>query len=566
MRQPLLRPPEFLGLSRKRLQTLYLAAAAGLAALVPLILFAGFWMRSELSKTHRDVETFLGARALSLSQLVDAEVEHQLAALRALAVLPLADDVALFEESAPRLTAAMPSWSSLSLIEAESQRVIFSTRPAAIPTPDRARVTEAALDRRSMIEARPGPSARDGAVLLYVPVVRDGVARFVLLTTFEEDAIQAIVANQSREANLVSMVVDDQDRVLATSLESNANIGDEITPSLREAIRNRHSGLFEAGLGKGEIVTGAFQRSSFTGWVSFAAFEEGQGHRLGASSAWATIGAGLLSLALAGILAVFIIHTVMERRVSDERLSASRALGELDARLLATSQEALGEQRKAAHEREVLLREIYHRVKNNLQIVQSLLRLGSRELKPEQREPFESAVRRIGAMARVHTLLYSSPDLASIDFKDYLDELLKELADGFAASEREIEHVLEAEPTRVSLDTAVPLAFVAVEILTNSFKHAFPHGRRGRITVDIHREGDEAVLTIRDNGVGMATDAANKRRLGLTIVRKLVQQIGGALEEPPPGSSVFIVRFPVAPKRAAGDQDKPAPVPETVQT
>src|SRR5918994_7709965 len=94
------------------------------------------------------------------------------------------------------------------------------------------------------------------------------------------------------------------------------------------------------------------------------------------------------------------------------RPACSRALGELDTRLLATTQESLTEQRKAASERDVLLREIYHRVKNNLQIVQSLLRLGSRDLRPEQGEPFEAAVMRIGAMARVHTLLYRSPDLA----------------------------------------------------------------------------------------------------------------------------------------------------------
>ena len=141
--------------------------------------------------------------------------------------------------------------------------------------------------------------------------------------------------------------------------------------------------------------------------------------------------AGGIALTLAAALAVFLFYSVVERRVSDERFAASRALSDLDARLLATTQEALAEQRKASSEREVLLREIYHRVKNNLQIVQSLLRLGSRDLEPDQRDAFESAIRRIGAMARVHTLLYSSPDLASIDFRDYLEASSKEVADAF---------------------------------------------------------------------------------------------------------------------------------------
>jgi hypothetical protein len=116
-------------------------------------------------------------------------------------------------------------------------------------------------------------------------------------------------------------------------------------------------------------------------------------------------------------------------------------------------------------------------VKNNLQIIQSLLRLGSRDLKGDQREPFENAARRIGAMARVHTLLYNSPDLASIDFKEYLEGLLTEIADAFGADERNIKTVLEVEPMRIPLDTAVPLAFIAVEILTNAFKHAVPRAR-----------------------------------------------------------------------------------------
>jgi two-component sensor histidine kinase len=243
---------------------------------------------------------------------------------------------------------------------------------------------------------------------------------------------------------------------------------------------------------------------------------------------------------------------VIERRVSDERLAASRALGELDARLLSTTQEALSEQRKAASEREVLLREIYHRVKNNLQIIQSLLQLGSRNLSAEQREPFEGAIRRIGAMARVHTLLYKSPDLASIDFKDYLEELVRETADGFGADLRGIDTKLEAQPMRIPLDTAVPLAFITVEILTNAFKHAFPGRRTGAVTVSSHQDGGMGVLTIADDGVGLPAEADGSRRpLGLTLVRKLVEQIGGQLETPEPGESRYQVTFPLVPHQQA---------------
>jgi two-component sensor histidine kinase len=262
---------------------------------------------------------------------------------------------------------------------------------------------------------------------------------------------------------------------------------------------------------------------------------------------------GILSLIIASVLGIFVFYNVMERRVSEERLAASRALGELDARLLATTQESLAEQRKAASEREVLLREIYHRVKNNLQIVQSLLRLGSRNLNDEQREPFESAVRRIGAMARVHTLLYNSPDLASIDFKEYLEGLIREIADAFAGDERGIVTELEADTMRVPLDTAVPLAFVAAELMTNAYKHAFP-GDRGIITVAATRKDGQGTLTIADNGVGFSAEAIPGRPLGLTIVTKLVQQIGGTFEQPEAGQAVFRITFPLE-----GPAAKPGP-------
>jgi two-component sensor histidine kinase len=122
---------------------------------------------------------------------------------------------------------------------------------------------------------------------------------------------------------------------------------------------------------------------------------------------------------------------------------------------------------------------------------------------------------------------------------------VKEIADAFGAEERGIDTVLDAESMRVSLDTAVPLAFIAAEILTNAFKHAFPGNRTGKVTITARREGDNGLLMITDNGVGLPKDARSIRPLGLTIVTKLVQQIGGTLEEPSPGGSTFRIVFPL---------------------
>ena len=544
---------------RRRLDRLYVIAAASLAALVPLILFAGFWVRSELNKGQRDVEGYLNGRAAAVSGRIDAEIEQQLVTLRAASVLPALDQpLSDFGETGRRLLASMPHWSSLALVEAGGENRVLSTTKAGWPSAPALRpLSEIGTQQRPRIETEAELGSGGQDVLLFVPVVRDGRTLATLITAFKSDDLANIVSEQNRGSHIGILLVDSANRIIAWTGRDGSQ-GADAGRRVRTAVSSGQSGILPIASDGGDGVTSAFSRSNLTQWSTIVSMDRGQVERMSTRSVWATIAAGILSLILAAILVVFIVHTVMERRVTDERLSASRTLGELDARLLATTQEALVEQRKSSSEREVLLREIYHRVKNNLQIVQSLLRLGSRDLKAEQREPFEAAVRRVGAMARVHTLLYNSPDLASIDFKDYLEELVRELSEGFGAEDRNIVSELSAQSMRIPLDTAVPLAFIAVEILTNSYRHAFPNGRPGKISIEIGNDEPFGTLRIEDDGIGVATEPGAKRRLGLTIVRKLVQQIGGALEEPPPGSSAFVVRFPL---EGVGSSNTPMPLP-----
>ena len=553
-----------------RLRKVYLTAAAVLAALVPIILSAGLWVRSELNQSQRDLEQFLTSRAATLSQRVDSDVRQELTVLQALATAPSLDepDVADFHAQAMRMMAAMPEWAFISLARSNGEQVANTLRPVGDPLPS----LDADLMRRVADTRRPAVHTRRTSgedavhpglfILLCVPVIRNGSVNLVLTAGMKAEHVQQLL-RQSHDERLVGMLIDEGGYILARSQAPERFVGKEASDALRQQAARQMSGLFASTRDDQNVVT-TYQRSPFTGWLSVVAAERTHFDALSARSTWATIATGLLSLTLAAVLAVFIFYNIVERRVSKERLEASRALGELDTRLLATTQEALAEQRKAASEREVLLREIYHRVKNNLQIIQSLLRLGSRDLSEEQREPFENAVRRIGAMARVHTLLYNSPDLASIDFKEYLDGLVREIADAFGAEERRIETVVEAQSMRVPLDTAVPLAFIATELLTNAYKHAFPDDRTGRITVMASREDGHGLLTIADTGVGLPESTIPKRPLGLTIVSKLVQQIGGTLEEPSPGQSRFRVTFPLegaAPAPLAGVEKTPTMTP-----
>jgi two-component sensor histidine kinase len=548
----------------------YLTAAAVLAALVPIILFAGLWVRSELNEIQRDLEEFLTSRAATLSQHLDRDVQQEITVLQAVARLPSLDEPNLpeFHVQATRMMSAMPEWAFMALARSDGGQIVNTSRRTGdgLPSLDPDSMRRVAETRRPIIYTRaasaddtvyPGP-----LVILAVPVIRNESAAAVLVAAMKAEHVQGLVRQIEHDQRLLSLVLDERGQILARSGAPERFLGKEASESLRQQAKGQAAGLLSAGTPDDENVVTTYQRSPLTGWLSVVTTDRREFDSLSASSTWATILTGLLSLTLAAILAVFIVYNIVERRVSRERLAASRALGELDTRLLATTQQALAEQRKAASEREVLLREIYHRVKNNLQIIQSLLRLGSRDLSEDQREPFENAVRRIGAMARVHTLLYNSPDLGSIDFKDYLDGLVTEIADAFGADERGIATRLEMEPMRVSLDTAVPLAFIATELLTNAYKHAFPENRTGTITVAARREDGHGQLIVADSGVGVPASAAPRRPLGLTIVSKLVQQIGGILEQPTAGESRFRVIFPLdgtAPASSVNVEKTPAP-------
>jgi two-component sensor histidine kinase len=527
-----------------------------LAALVPLILFAGLWVRAELNESERDLQSYLTTRATGLAGRIDAEIQQQLSVLQAIAALPSLDEpnLPLFHTAANRMVASMPQWAVIALLDpATGQQRVNTLRPVGAELPPTTApdiVRRVAATRQPAVHTRyagQGGLYTQNTVLLFAPVIREGGVRHVLAAGMKAEVVQNLMQPSVHDPGLLSVVVDETGRVLARSRGIEQFQGRQSNEQLRQATDGRDRGYFSAPTLEGQDVFTAFQRSPLTDWLAVAATDQKQYDALADRSAWTLLGTGALALTLAVVLGVFLFYNVVERRVSDERYAASRALSELDSRLLTTTQEALAEQRKAASEREVLLREIYHRVKNNLQIIQSLLRLGSRDLKPEQREPFEAAVMRIGAMARVHTLLYRSPDLASIDFRDYLDEVVRETADGFGADARGIAMELDASSMRVPLDTAVPLAFITVEIITNAFKHAFPDGRPGVIRVEARQDGEEGLLVISDNGVGIPAVSGRKRPLGLTLVHKLVEQIGGTLEAPEPGGSTYRLRFSLAP-------------------
>jgi two-component sensor histidine kinase len=226
------------------------------------------------------------------------------------------------------------------------------------------------------------------------------------------------------------------------------------------------------------------------------------------------------------------------------------------ATLAILRQEAeLGE---AIQQQELLTREIHHRVKNNLQIVASLLNLqASRIRQPEARAEFQSARDRVRALATLHRHLYATGELNAVPVRPFLEELCGQLfsAMGERAGDR-LALLVEVADVEVNSDQAVPLALIVTEAVSNAVKYAFPRGRRGSVRVRLLATDETLTLHIEDDGVGIPagrsdTEAGVRDGIGLQLVRGFVRQLGATLLVEEAHGTRYTVSIPLRVQRVA---------------
>ena len=182
-------------------------------------------------------------------------------------------------------------------------------------------------------------------------------------------------------------------------------------------------------------------------------------------------------------------------------------------------------------EKEILLGEVHHRVKNNLQVISSLLNLQRAYHKDEGLgEALEESQNRIRAMALVHEMLYQNRDFSSIDFSEYIERVVAEL---FNSSGRpEIRKVMECDPVQVPIDAAITSGLIVNELITNCLKHAFPSGRAGTISIRVKASPSTIELAVEDDGVGLppGIDIGTRRSMGFSLIASLSSQLRGKYE------------------------------------
>ena len=203
------------------------------------------------------------------------------------------------------------------------------------------------------------------------------------------------------------------------------------------------------------------------------------------------------------------------------------------------------ELQEALNTKTMLLHEVDHRTKNNLQLVNSLLLLQARRVAdPEARRVLKSTQERIEALGSVHRLLYQGDDIGRFDFSAFLRELVVNL---IAASGRE-DIAVEFRIAQIEVEAAkaAPLGLLVNEILTNAIKHAFSDGRPGRISVSVEQAQDELRIKIADDGIGMPTTAASGGTFGRTLIENLVRQLRGKLSQSGGPGTVVEIAMPLA--------------------
>jgi two-component sensor histidine kinase len=199
------------------------------------------------------------------------------------------------------------------------------------------------------------------------------------------------------------------------------------------------------------------------------------------------------------------------------------------------------------HEKEVMLKEIHHRVKNNLQVISSLLKLQAGHIKQERvLEAFQDSQHRVRAMALIHEKLYQSADLAKANFAEYVSSLVTELLRCFAVGTQAVRLDLNLAPSCLSLDAALPCGLIINELVSNALKYAFVENPSPRLSLNFYSDGEDCYrLVIQDNGRGLPSNCDYKTipTLGLQLVRSLTQQLRGTFTYDYREGAVFTVTF-----------------------
>lgn len=230
-----------------------------------------------------------------------------------------------------------------------------------------------------------------------------------------------------------------------------------------------------------------------------------------------------------GFFMVLVVLVVKLKKTSDEK---TRLIDDLKI---------------ALDEKEMLIREIHHRVKNNLTVVQNLLRLQSSRIHdPESRAYFDESQNRVRSISLIYERLYRAVDISRMDSGEYIHSLTREIFEGYNVHPDQIKLNVEVSDVRLDINTLIPIGLIINELISNALKYAFPDSREGKLTLSLSRGADDIFdLRVTDNGIGIPAqfDIEKSNSFGMRIVAALVRQLDGSLEIKSEKGTEFRIRF-----------------------
>lgn len=239
------------------------------------------------------------------------------------------------------------------------------------------------------------------------------------------------------------------------------------------------------------------------------------------------------------------LNRELEQRVA-ERTEELRKANVLLREEVAQRKKAEEDLKKRLDERTVLLRELYHRVKNNMQVIISLMNLQLRKIEdPAVRHLMEETRNRVRAMALVHEMLYKSENLSEINLARYIPLLANQVFSSLENKSQKVRKIVEAEDIMVTLDKAIPIGLILNELITNSLMHAFPEGRTGTLGIRVQKKDHTVAIRVSDDGTGIPQDVnwREPSTLGLRIVMSLVGQLKGTIDLDRRQGTAFSIEF-----------------------
>jgi two-component sensor histidine kinase len=203
--------------------------------------------------------------------------------------------------------------------------------------------------------------------------------------------------------------------------------------------------------------------------------------------------------------------------------------------------------KESLKEKETLLREMHHRVKNNLQVISSLLNLQADHIDdPMAYEMLRESRNRVYSISLIHEALYKSPDFEKVDFCDYIRNLTANLFSSFGARAGKIHLIYKLQEAFLKIETAIPCGLIINELVSNALKYAFNKDQEGSITVEFRPDGENFIIAVSDNGKGLpdSIDIQNSGSTGMELVTSLTQQLGGTIVVDRTLGTSFTMNFP----------------------